>query len=327
MIIVLAAILLIVLLAVAGLVLFAASTARRVERALPPRGRFLDVDGTRLHYLEVGEGPTIVMIHGLGGQMAHFTYALLERLKPDFHLVLIERPGSGYSQRPPGMSARLRAQGDVIANAIRALKLEKPLVVGHSMGGAVSLALALDHPDVVGGLALIAPLTHPVETPPEPFEALAIESDLRRWLISWTFAIPVSILQGQKTLAAVFAPDPVPADFPVKAGGLLSLRPAAFRAASLDMVSANADLWDMVERYPALSVPLSILYGTEDQILDHRTQGLAMKDAVPSADVELIGGGHMLPISAPDRTADFVRDAARKGASVSAPFVGSEKAL
>jgi pimeloyl-ACP methyl ester carboxylesterase len=317
----------IVLLTVAGLVLFTAITARRVERALPPRGRFIDVDGTRIHYLEVGEGPTIVMIHGLGGQMAHFTYALVERLKPDFHLVLIERPGSGYSLRPPGMSARLRKQGEVIAKAIRSLRLEKPLLVGHSMGGGVSLAIALDHPDVVGGLALLAPLTHPVAKPPEPFEPLAIQSDRRRWLISWTLAIPLSIIRGPKTLAAVFAPDPVPADFPVKAGGLLSLRPSAFRSASLDLVWGNADLWGMVKRYPTLSVPLSILYGRDDQILDHRAHGLAMKEVLPSVEVELINGGHMLPISAPDAAADFIRNAARKSAAVSEPSAGPERAI
>ncbi|MGB0084708.1 MAG: alpha/beta hydrolase [Rhodomicrobiaceae bacterium] len=308
------ALLAIAALLVAGLVLFTALTARRVERALPPRGRFLNIEGARLHYLDVGQGPAIVMIHGLGGQMQHFTYALLDRLARDFRVVLIDRPGSGYSIRLPGASARLRAQGDVIDKAIRALKLEKPLLVGHSMGGAVALATALDHPESVGGLALVAPLTQPVEKSPAPFEALVIQSDLRRWLIAWTFATPMSIIRGEKILAAVFDPDPAPRDFPMKAGGLLSLRPSAFQSASLDLVSANADLWDMVKRYPALSLPVSILYGTDDRVLDYRTHGLAMKDRLPAVDVELTGGGHMLPLAAPDLTADFIRKAARKHA-------------
>jgi pimeloyl-ACP methyl ester carboxylesterase len=305
----------IVALIIIGLVLFTWNTARRVEKALPPRGKFIEIDGARIHYLDVGQGPVVVMIHGLGGQMGHFTYALLDRLKQDFRVVLIERPGSGYSQRPAGASARLRAQGDVIAKAIRALKLEKPLLVGHSMGGAVSLAIALDHPDCVGGLALVAPLTHPVDAPPEPFEPLAIESDFRRWLIAWTFATPLAIRNGPKLLAEVFAPDPAPDDFPVKAAGLLSLRPSAFQSASLDMISANADLWNMVKRYPALTVPVSILYGTEDQVLDYGAHGVAMKKLVPSLDLQLTGGGHMLPLSAPDRTAEFIRKASARTAA------------
>ena len=155
----LAAVLGVLALCAAGLVLFTWRTARAVEKALPPQGLFLTIDGARLHYLDEGQGPAIVMIHGLGGQMAHFTYALADRLKDDFRVVLIDRPGSGYSERREGASARLRAQGDVIAKAIAALKLEKPLVVGHSLGGAIALAVALDHPDQVSGLALIAPFT------------------------------------------------------------------------------------------------------------------------------------------------------------------------
>src|SRR6267378_7727761 len=82
-----------------GLVIFTAVTARRVEAALPPRGRFIEIAGARIHYLDNGSGPTIVILHGLGGQMGNFTYALLERLTGEFRLILMDRPGSGYSTR------------------------------------------------------------------------------------------------------------------------------------------------------------------------------------------------------------------------------------
>jgi pimeloyl-ACP methyl ester carboxylesterase len=301
-----------VLVVVMSLVLFTAFIGRRVEKTLPPQGRFVDVDGARIHYVEMGQGPTIVMIHGLSGQTRHFTYALADRLSQDFRIVLIDRPGSGYSQRARGASARLRAQGATIAKAIRALKLDKPLLVGHSMGGGVSLAIALDDPDIVGGLALIAPLTHPVDKAPEPFEPLVIESDLRRRLIAWTLATPLGIKNGPKILAHVFAPDPVPADFPVKAGGLLNLRPSAFRSASQDLVAANDDLYDMVKLYPSLTMPVSILYGTEDNILDPQLHGVGMKEKLPSVDLQWIGGGHMPPLIAPDKTAEFIRRAAQR---------------
>ena len=145
---------------VAGLMLYAAWTARRVEKALPPLGRFVEVDGGRIHYLEQGSGPTLLLIHGLGGQMRNFTHSLLERLKGDYRLIIVDRPGSGYSTRPPGASATIRAQADTVARFMDALRLERPLVVGHSLGGAIALSLALNHPEKVGGLALLAPLTH-----------------------------------------------------------------------------------------------------------------------------------------------------------------------
>ena len=144
-----------------GLAVFAAWTARQVEKLLPPRGTFIEVDGARIHYLDEGSGPPLVLIHGLGGQMHNFTHSLLDRLKRDHRVIILDRPGSGYSSRPQHGSATLASQARTIAHFIDALGLDRPLVVGHSLGGAIALMLALDHPDKVGGLALLAPATHP----------------------------------------------------------------------------------------------------------------------------------------------------------------------
>src|SRR5580658_10870076 len=128
-----------------GLALFTGLTARRVEKALPPQGRFIEVDGARIHYLDEGSGPTLLLVHGLAGQMRNFTHALLDRLKGQFRVVILDRPGCGYSTPAPGASAAISAQASLIARFIDALGLERPLVVGHSMGGAIALALALNH--------------------------------------------------------------------------------------------------------------------------------------------------------------------------------------
>src|SRR5690606_21313416 len=68
----------------AVLVLFSVFLARRVERALPPRGSWLEVDGQRVHYRVLGEGPPIVLVHGLGGQMRNFDYLPLQELAGKF---------------------------------------------------------------------------------------------------------------------------------------------------------------------------------------------------------------------------------------------------
>lgn len=300
------------LLILAALVIFTAVTARRVERALPPRGRFLDVDGARIHYLDQGSGPAIVLVHGLGGQMGNFTYALLERLVPDFRVILIDRPGSGYSTRAPGASARLSAQAETVAHVIRALGLDRPLLVGHSLGGAVSLAVALNHPDSIRALALIAPRTHVRKEFPEVFRPLLIRSKILRRLIAWTVATPLSIRRGPATLAAIFKPEPAPPDFRTKGGGLLSLRPRSFYNTSTDLLAADVDLPNMVERYPSLKMPISILYGTSDAILNHEAHGVAMQAKVPNLHLELVEGGHMLPVTAPDITAAFIKRAAHR---------------
>ncbi|MCP1365812.1 alpha/beta hydrolase, partial [Halomonas sp. BBD48] len=69
--------------------------ARRVEAAIPPAGRFIDLPGIRLHVVEKGQGRPVILLHGIGGQLRHFTYALVDRLADDFHVVAVDRPGMG----------------------------------------------------------------------------------------------------------------------------------------------------------------------------------------------------------------------------------------
>jgi pimeloyl-ACP methyl ester carboxylesterase len=306
------ALLALAVLVVACLVLFAAFITRSIEKAVPPLGQFIDVDGARIHYLDRGRGPTIVLIHGLTGQMRNFTHSLVDLLTDEFRVIAFDRPGSGYSKRAPGASARLTAQGDLIAKFMHAIGLERPLVVGHSLGGAIALAIALDHPDCAGGFALIAPLTAPQERVPTPFRALVIQSSWRRKIVAWTIAIPAAIRRGQETLAIVFGPDKPPADFATKGGGLLGLRPKNFIGGSEDVIGAAVDLPKMVERYSSLTVPIAILFGTNDGILNYESNGTTMQKKVSGLTLELVPGGHMLPVTAPKETAEFIKAAARK---------------
>ena len=310
---------LILLLAViiAGLVWFTSNTAKRVEALLPPRGQFMDVDGQRIHYVDAGGSkPPIVMIHGLGGNLLHFGYAMADKLANDYRVILVDRPGAGYSTRPDDAPATLTAQAKTIATLIRRLDLKQPLLVGHSLGGALSLAIALDHPDCAGGLALIAPLTHAREDVPEVFQGLVIASPLVRKAIAWTVATPLGIRRGPKLLAEVFAPEAAPADFPMRAGGLLGLRPTAFYNTSTDLMAAGETLQGYMARYKSLDIPMAMLFGRGDRLLDYRGQGEAMKIVCPALDLELVEGGHMLPMTQSERCIALVRRVAeRQGAA------------
>jgi len=290
---------------IAGLAIFSRVAARRIERDVPADGHFVTIDGIRLHYSDHGHGPAIMMIHGLCGQMRNFSYALTDRLVADHRVILVDRPGSGYSAAAP--SAAIPAQAELIAGLIDALRLDRPLIVGHSLGGAIALALALDHPDKVGGLALISPLTQPQDSVPPAFRAMSIASPLVRRAVAWTIATPLGLLSGSKGTDAVFAPEPAPADFGTKGGGVLVLRPGAFHAASTDIAAARADMATLAARYAELSVPVAILFGREDAILDPELHGAKIAADMPRVDLTLIPGGHMIPVTAPEQVAAWIR--------------------
>jgi pimeloyl-ACP methyl ester carboxylesterase len=310
-----------IVLTLLGLVLFTAWTAHQVENKMPPRGKFIDIDGVRLHYVDRGSGPVLLLIHGLAGQMLNFTHSLVGRLAREYRVIVLDRPGSGYSLRRDDTLAPLAAQARIIGRFCQALGLERPVVVGHSLGGAIALALALDHPDRVGALALIAPVTHQPESVPPPFDGLAIGSPLIRRLVAWTVATPLAIANRERALATLFGPQPVPDDFATRGGGLLSLRPRAFIGASADVTAAEQDLPGLIARYKDLTTPIGILYGTEDRILDPALHGQSFVTKVPGTDLELIeGAGHMLLISSADQAAAFVGRVARRATATEAPL-------
>ena len=293
--------------------LFSASVAKNVAAALPPAGRFVAVEGGRLHIIEKGEGPPIVMIHGLGGNLHNFTYALVDRLAADHRVIAVDRPGSGWSTRDSDEQARLPQQARMIAEMMAAEGLERPLVVGHSLGGAIALALAVNHSDQVGALALISPLASAPDAPADVFKGLAIADPGLRTLVAHTVAVPLSIRNGEKTLAVVFGPDAAPDDFRTRGGGLLGLRPRAFYATSTDFNAIGQDLDALQARYGEIAVPAGVVYGTEDKLLDAETQIAALRAALPAIEVETVTGhGHMPLIVLPDETEAFVRKMAGK---------------
>ena len=299
---------------IVALVIFTRAVAARVERAVPPRGTFVEVAGQRLHYEECGSGTqALLLVHGLGGTGWHFRHSLVERLARDFRVIVLDRPGSGYSTRPADAAAGPLAQAETVAAFIRALGLDRPVLVGHSLGGAIVLATAVAHPQLVGALALVAPLTQMPLVVPDVFQALAVTQPMLRWAIGHTLATPLGIARRQVVLDAVFGPDPVPRDFALAGGGVLGMRPSAFISASTDLVAVPGDLPQLVASYPRLTLPVGVLYGTADRILDPAHHGEGLRALVPHVHLEYVeGAGHMLPLTAPDRVAAFVREVARR---------------
>lgn len=292
---------------------YSAHVARRVDRTVPPDGKFAEIGGRRIHYRDIGQGAPIVMIHGLAGQMRNFA-AVVPLLGAGHRLILIDRPGSGHS---PGRGAdSLAGQAGIVADLIAQLRLDRPLIVGHSLGGAVAMALALDHAEHIAGLALVAPLTQVQEKVPAAFRGLMIASPIVRAVLARTLAIPMIRLHSAQSRQVLFAPEPVHPSFDIDYGGAMLARPRAFYAASSEMVAVNDALAPLVARYGEITLPVRILFGAGDQVLAAEVHGTRTAAAIPGARCTIVeGAGHMLPVTDPGRVAAFIRDAAAECAT------------
>ncbi len=291
----------------AGLVAFTVYESRRVEKLVPRVGRLLEVDGLTVHVSDTGQGEPVVFLHGLGGQLRHF-HALTGRLSERFRVISIDRPGSGYSQAPERHRCGLFEQARLMAEVMQVMDLKRPVLVGHSLGGAVALSVCLLNPELCRGLALVAPLTHPMESLPEAFKGLTVEPALLRQFLAWTLISPMARWGPKDLLEQVFHPDPIPSDFGNAAGGWLGRRPKSYLSTCEELRAIPKDLEELRRRYHEIDVPVRMLFGESDTILDPAVQGEPMNGLLSDFRLTTVSGGHMLPLTHPEMTGNWLLD-------------------
>lgn len=298
-----------------ALVLWTRLQWRRAERTVPPVGAFCPVEGGVIHFVEKGplDAPVVVLIHGLAGQLQHMTYAMADDLAQDFRVVALDRPGCGYSRRDHDRLASLEEQARMIWQFLDAQGIKNPVLAGHSLGGALSLMMALQRPEAVRALALIAPATHSLSEAPEVFKGLQLRKPFTRRLMGHSIAVPSYAMMRKLILREVFSPEPWPEDFMTRGGAILGYRPPAFVASSADMAMMEAAMPRLQERYGSEPLPAGgILFGAEDSLLLPELHGKSMEPYGMGCEL-LQGRGHMLPITAARECCDFVRKVAAFG--------------
>lgn len=134
---------------------FAVQAAEAGDSA--PEPETIEAGGHSLNYLRLGtgEGTPIVLLHGFGGDLNNWLFnqpALAEQ----HDVIALDLPGHGRSSKDVGGGDMAMLRG-ALGAFLDALEIERAHLVGHSMGGALSLAFALDHPDRVAALTLVAP--------------------------------------------------------------------------------------------------------------------------------------------------------------------------
>ncbi len=295
--------------AIAGIAAALAATAvingyqaHRAERRNPPKGRFLDVDGVRLHYMDKGEGPPVVLIHGNIVTSEDFICSgILDQLaESGYRAIAFDRPGMGYSDRPRGTLWTPAAQAALFRRAFDRLGLERPIVLGHSWGAMVAVALGLDHPQAVGGLILLAGYYYPtarvdagLALPP----AIPILGDVLRYTVSPLLgaALMPAFIKG------MFAPCAVPDRFQESFAPAMSVRPSQIRAMAEDGSMMPSAAASVQRRYRELALPVVIMAGAEDKVVDADRQSTRLHKEIPYSTLRIVPNvGHMLHHAVPD---------------------------
>ncbi len=299
-----------VLLAAAGLAasfLYVQAKKKSVEQDNPPAGKFIEVDGVRLHYLERGDGPALVLLHGNGLSANDFELSgLLDQAAKTHHVIAFDRPGFGYSERPSDTSWTPEAQARLIYQALHALRIERPIVVGHSWGTLVAMAMALDFPKYVRGVALVSGYYFPsgrIDARLAAVPALPVLGHFLRYT--------VGPLAGRMLWPAVvkrlFGPASAPARFdrlPV----WMALRPAQLGAHAAEsglMIPAAARL---SQRYAELTMPIAVIAGSDDLFVSAEQNAVRLHKEISHSELVLEPGmGHMPHYADPARIMEAVR--------------------
>lgn len=289
----------------------AAAREARAEQDFPPEGRFVEIDGARVHAVVRGAGPDVVLIHGASGNTRDMTFALADTLTDRYRVIVFDRPGLGHSDRLDGDEG-LAAQATRLQRAATALGAERPIVLGQSYGGSVALAWALDHPESLSALITVSAPTHPWEGGlPMLYRvnSSALGSALAVPLI--TAWVPRGYVRDQ--IAGIFPPQEMPEGYAAHIGAPLTLRRESLRANANQRATLKAEIAAMAPRYGEIAVPLEILHGTADDTVPFDIHAAPLAQAAPTAALtDLPGIGHVPQNVVPEAVAAAVDRAAAR---------------
>ncbi len=290
--------------------------ARLIERAYPPRGRFVAVEGGRQHVIELGDGagavgsPPVVLLHGAGANLGDMQLALGDRLAAKkYRVILVDRPGLGWSERKGRDAGSAVQQAAILRDVLDRLGVARAVLVGHSFGGTLALAFALAYPQRVAGLVLIAAPTHPGMRVLAWLNA-ALATPLG-WLFAHTLALPFGAIFIAPGVRTAFRPQTPPRHYLRRTATLLILRPASLLANWADVGGLEEFLGRQIEHYGKLAAPTIAIVGDRDFIVPPRAHIAELAAVAPNVKVvELAGFGHMLHHAAADRVVAAVEQIA-----------------
>ena len=301
------------------------------------QSRFVTVDGARLHFVVKGDGRPVILIHGNPGSCQDWA-RLYTPISSRYQAIAFDRPGHGHSDRPNHRDITVDIQAQMLHTALRELQIERPILVGHSWGGALALAYALEFTDDLSGLVLLAPAVY------ESDDGVSFLSKLPGFpiigdVVNFLFTPLIGPWLVRTDVTKAFAPDPIPKHYmrhvlsewtrPKKVkwysidDALLnqSLPKLSLRYAELlesnhrDSDSFDSSPADSVGNSSRLRMPVSIVTGDSDLIVPAIENAHRLYKALPHSElVVLERTGHQIPFTRPDAVVKAIDQVAAKAA-------------
>ncbi|MGJ8626560.1 MAG: alpha/beta fold hydrolase [Sulfitobacter sp.] len=289
------------------------------EAQYPPIGDIIMVDGIPVHAYVRGTGPDLVLIHGASGNLRDFSFDFINHLTDQYRVIAFDRPGLGWTGRLPGKTGAWNTsaetpleQAALLQKAADIIGVKNPIVLGHSYGGAVTLAWGLARPDETAALVLVSAASEPWP------------GDL-----GWLYQVSSSALGGavliplvtaflprsaaDSSVTAIFAPQEQPKGYTDYIGAGLTLRRTSTRANAQQVNGLRPHIVEMQKQYGSLTLPIEVLHGDADTIVPAVVHAQVLIKDIPNGVLTTLPGlGHMPHHSNPDAIVSAINRAATR---------------
>jgi pimeloyl-ACP methyl ester carboxylesterase len=275
-----------------------------IQRAHPAQGETIEVAGARINVVDIGPrdgaGPPVVMIHGASSNLEAMRQPLGDRLAQNHRVILIDRPGHGWSTRAREADSTPAIQGRMIDEALEKLGIGAAILVVHSWSGALGARMALDYPGRVAGLVMLAPVAYPWRGGVGWYNKLAVTPFIGP-LLAYTVTLPLGYFLVEPGARGVFLPQIMPDDFVRDTATLLLLRPREFLANARDLVTLKAAVTEQAPRYPDIKAPTVVISGDVDKTVSPNIHSRPLAKAARGVKLIVLPDvGHMVQNAVPD---------------------------
>src|SRR5882757_336251 len=294
----------VVVAALAVLALITQAGVLALQRAYPAQGKMIEVAGARLNVVDIGPrdavGPAVVMIHGASSNLEVMRRPLGDMLAKNHRVILIDRPGHGWSTRARAEDSTPAIQGRMIDEALEKLGVGPSIFVVHSWSGALGALMALDFPQRVAGLVMLAPVAYPWPGGVGWYNKV-VTTPVVGSLLAYTVTLPLGFFLAEPGARGVFLPQIMPDGFVSNTATPLLLRPREFLANARDLVTLKAAVAEQAPRDAEIKAPITILAGDVDKTVSTNIHSRPLAAAAPNAKLIVLPGiGHMVQYAVPD---------------------------